>query len=72
MIELLHKIREYTEAGIILNHMELFDELEEIAKVDVFVFPKLGSEEHLKFMEEWGEASSRELDKIIIKTIEES
>jgi len=72
MLKLLHKIREYTEAGIILNHMELFDELEEIAKDDVFVFPKLGSEEHLKFMEEWGDTSSRELDKTIIKTIEES
>jgi len=28
MLELLHKIKEMTEAGIILNHMELFDELE--------------------------------------------
>jgi len=30
MIELLHKIKTMTEAGIILNHMYLFDELEEM------------------------------------------
>ena len=30
MLKLLQKIREYTEAGIILNHMYLFDELEEL------------------------------------------
>jgi len=27
MLELIQKIKDYTEAGIILNHMELFDEL---------------------------------------------
>jgi len=32
MLELLHKIKEYTEAGIILNHMYLFYELKELIK----------------------------------------
>ena len=27
MLELIQKIKDYTEAGIILNHMELFDEV---------------------------------------------
>ena len=31
MLELIQKIKDYTEAGIILEHMELFDELEEMA-----------------------------------------
>lgn len=30
MITVLFKIRDYTEAGIILNHMYLFDELEQL------------------------------------------
>ncbi len=30
MLELIQKIKEYTEAGIILEHMYLFDELERI------------------------------------------
>jgi len=30
MLELLYKIKEMTDAGIILNHMELFDELEKM------------------------------------------
>jgi len=30
MLELARKIRMYTEAGIILNHMYLFDELEKL------------------------------------------
>ena len=29
MLELIQKIKDYTDAGIILEHMELFDELEE-------------------------------------------
>jgi len=32
MEELVLKIREYTEAGIILNHMYLFDELQDIIR----------------------------------------
>lgn len=32
MLELIKKIREYTEAGIILEHMYLFDLLETNAK----------------------------------------
>jgi len=32
MNELVKKIREMTEAGIILNHMYLFDELEALVK----------------------------------------
>jgi len=32
MLELIQKIKTYTEAGIILEHMELFDEVELIAK----------------------------------------
>jgi len=32
MLKLLHKIKEMTDAGIILNHMELFDELEALIK----------------------------------------
>jgi len=30
MLEQIQKIKDYTEAGIILNHMELFDRLREI------------------------------------------
>lgn len=30
MLELIQKIKTYTEAGIILEHMELFDEIENI------------------------------------------
>jgi len=33
MLSLIKKIREYTEAGIILNHMYLFDELEATQKM---------------------------------------
>ena len=35
MLDVIYKvrqIREYTEAGIILNHMVLFDELEELLR----------------------------------------
>lgn len=32
MLELIQKIKTYTEAGIILEHMELFDEVELISK----------------------------------------
>ncbi len=35
MLELARKIRMYTEAGIILNHMYLFDELEKLIKKEV-------------------------------------
>ncbi len=31
MLKLIQKIKDYTEAGIILEHMELFDELEILA-----------------------------------------
>ena len=30
MLELIQKIKTYTEAGIILEHMELFDEAENV------------------------------------------
>jgi len=32
LLRLIHKIKIYTEAGIILNHMYLFDELEKAIK----------------------------------------
>ena len=35
MIKLLQKIRLYTEAGVILEHMYLFDELEKIMKKEI-------------------------------------
>ena len=35
MLELIQKIKDYTEAGIILEHMELFDELESMLKKDL-------------------------------------
>jgi len=34
MLELIQKIKDYTEAGIILNHMYLFDELENKIKAN--------------------------------------
>ncbi len=47
MLELIQKIKDYTEAGIILNHMELFDELqvhilnqEEEEFIDIMSFEK--------------------------------
>lgn len=36
MLELIQKIKTYTEAGIILEHMELFDELEKIRWVGTY------------------------------------
>ena len=35
MIELIQKIKLYTEAGIILEHMELFDELKYLCLLQI-------------------------------------
>ncbi len=34
VLKLILKIREFTDAGIILNHMYLFDEIEKMIKDD--------------------------------------
>ena len=34
MLELIQKIKDYTEAGIILEHMELFEELKGLYKYE--------------------------------------
>jgi len=60
MLELIQKIKLYTEAGIILEHMELFDELMEynLEFFDTFTVMKEGIEN-----------MRDELDKKIIKDI---
>jgi len=63
MLELIQKIKDYTEAGIILEHMELFDELMEynLEFFDTFTI-----------MEKGVENMRDELDKKIIKDIKDA
>jgi len=63
MLELIQKIKLYTEAGIILEHMELFDELMEydLEFFDTFII-----------MEKGVENMRDELDKKIIKDIKDA